>query len=149
MHYWFKSYGNHSEKSELFLLDKVVKLVGGGSVYQPFVATRQMIACCDAMVCQSHSHSHSHSGQRALSQNFNIYKVRNITILPQQSEYCQMTPLLYHNCQMTPLLYHSCQMTPLLYPSCQMTPLLSPSCQTPACTSVRSPRHRSSATGFS
>ena len=31
-HYWFKSYGNFAEKSEFFLLDKVVKLVGGGSV---------------------------------------------------------------------------------------------------------------------
>ena len=31
-HYWFKSYGNFAEKSEYFLLDKVVKLVGGGSV---------------------------------------------------------------------------------------------------------------------
>ena len=28
----FKSYGNFAEKSELFLLDKVAKLVGGGSV---------------------------------------------------------------------------------------------------------------------
>ena len=31
-HYWFKSYGNFAETSEYFLLDKVVKLVGGGSV---------------------------------------------------------------------------------------------------------------------
>jgi hypothetical protein len=28
----FKSYNNLAEKSEFFLLDKVVKLVGGGSV---------------------------------------------------------------------------------------------------------------------
>ena len=32
MHNWFKSYGNFSEKSEFFLLDKVVRLGGGGSV---------------------------------------------------------------------------------------------------------------------
>ena len=32
MHYWFKSYGNFAEKSEFFLLDKVVKLVCRGSV---------------------------------------------------------------------------------------------------------------------
>ena len=32
LHYWFKSYGNFAEKSEFFLLDKVVKLVGGWSV---------------------------------------------------------------------------------------------------------------------
>ena len=31
-HYRYKSYGNFAEKSEFFLLDKVVKLVGGGSV---------------------------------------------------------------------------------------------------------------------
>ena len=31
-HYWFKSYSNFAEKSEYFLLDKVVKFVGGGSV---------------------------------------------------------------------------------------------------------------------
>ena len=31
-HYWFKSYGNFAEKNEFFLLDKVVKLVGEGSV---------------------------------------------------------------------------------------------------------------------
>ena len=32
LHYWFNSYDNFAEKSEVFLLDKVVKLVGGGSV---------------------------------------------------------------------------------------------------------------------
>ena len=31
-HYWFKSYSNFAEKSEYFLLDKVLKLVCGGSV---------------------------------------------------------------------------------------------------------------------
>ena len=31
-HYWFKRLGNFAEKNEFFLLDKVVKLVGGGSV---------------------------------------------------------------------------------------------------------------------
>ena len=30
--YWFKSYGNFAEKSDFAPLDKVVKLVGGGSV---------------------------------------------------------------------------------------------------------------------
>ena len=32
LHYWFKSFINFAEKSEFFLLDKVVKLVSGGSV---------------------------------------------------------------------------------------------------------------------
>ena len=32
MHYWFKSYSNFVEKIDFFLLDKVVKLVSGGSV---------------------------------------------------------------------------------------------------------------------
>ena len=33
LHHWFKSYNNFAKKkSELFLLDKVVKLVGGGFV---------------------------------------------------------------------------------------------------------------------
>ena len=31
-HYRINSYSNFAEKSEFFLLDKVVKLVGGGSV---------------------------------------------------------------------------------------------------------------------
>ena len=31
-HYWFKSYSNFADQSEFFLLDKVVKLVDGGSV---------------------------------------------------------------------------------------------------------------------
>ena len=29
-HYWFRSFDNFAKKSEFFLLDKVVKLVGGG-----------------------------------------------------------------------------------------------------------------------
>ena len=29
--YWFNSYDNFAEKNEFFLLNKVVKLVGGGS----------------------------------------------------------------------------------------------------------------------
>ena len=32
MHYWFKSYGDFAEWVDFFLLDKVVKLVGGGFV---------------------------------------------------------------------------------------------------------------------
>ena len=32
LHHWFKSSSNFAEKREFFLLDKVVKLVGGGSV---------------------------------------------------------------------------------------------------------------------
>ena len=32
LHYWFKSYGDFGEIGGFFLLDKVVKLVGGGSV---------------------------------------------------------------------------------------------------------------------
>ena len=32
MQLWFKSYGNFDENSEFILLDKEVKLVGGGSV---------------------------------------------------------------------------------------------------------------------
>ena len=30
--YWFKIYGNFAEKNDFFLLNKVMKLVGGGSV---------------------------------------------------------------------------------------------------------------------
>ena len=32
LHYWLKSYSIFSEKSDFFLLEKVMKLVGGGSV---------------------------------------------------------------------------------------------------------------------